>query len=292
MKGTLCELVFEKGETVQLDNMATAAPVNVSALIARGLRSYVGVPLKHRGRILGTLCLFGYEEQLPAQLDVSLLEAAARQVAVGIANAQLFQETQQALTEAEHAYRRYLSREWEGFLTGTPRTRGYVDSPAGLQDGDDFWSPEMELAVLHGDVVTKSTEGSGDDDGPAALAIPIQLRGQTIGVLDFYHEGEAWTWTSDDEALVRALSDHVALALENARLLEKTERRAYRERLASQLAARIHGAGDTKTILATAAEGLGKALGVSRTVIRLADPGDGSAPVERAGEEDHNEHAG
>jgi GAF domain-containing protein len=276
MRGTLCELVFEKGETCRLDKMATAAPVNVSALIARGLRSYLGVPLKHRGRILGTLCLFSYEDQLPPNLDIELLEAAARQVAVGIANAQLFQETQHALAEAEQAYRRYLSREWEGFLAGTPRARGYIDTPSGLQNGDHFWSPEMEQAVAKGDVVMLDSDDDRNGNSTAALAVPIQLRGQTIGVLDFFHEDEAWIWSQDDEALIRSLADQVALALENARLLEKTERRAHRERLASQLAARIHGAGDTRAILATAAEGLGKALGVSRTLVRLSDPLDGS----------------
>jgi GAF domain-containing protein len=285
--GSLCELTFQQREIVTLENMAVAAPLNVSALIARGLRSYVGVPLKHRDRILGTLCLFGDEDRLPANLDTDLLEAAARQVAVGIANAQLFQETQHALAEAEQAYRRYLSREWEGFLAGTPRARGYIDTPAGLQNGDDFSSPEMVQAVAQGGLVTRGAGSDQAGDGPAALAVPIQLRGQTIGVFDFSHEGHEWTWTKDDEAVVQALADQVALALENARLLEKTERRAHRERLASQLAARIHGAGDTKAILATAAEGLGKALGVSRTLIRLADPLDGSAAQDEQEEEAH-----
>jgi GAF domain-containing protein len=286
MRGTLCELVFEKGETHTLDNMATAAPLNVSALVARGLRSYLGVPLKHRGRILGTLCLFSYEDRLPPDFDIELLEAAAREVAVGIANAQLFQETQHALAEAEQAYRRYLSREWEGFLAGTPRARGYVDTPAGLQNGDHFWSPEMEQAVARGDVVILNSDRDGNGNASTALAVPIQLRGQTIGVLDFFHEGEDWTWSQDDEALVRALADQVALALENARLLEKTERRAHRERLASQLAAKIHSAGDTRAILATAAEGLGKALGVSRALVRLSNPLAGSPDHVTEGEED------
>ena len=284
MEGSLSEHVFKQGETVILEELAITAPLNVSVLIARGLRSFVGVPLQHRGRTLGTVCLFGYEDQLPDDLDTALLEAAARQVAVGIANAQLFQETQHALAEAEQAYRRYLSREWEGFLAGTPRARGYVDTPAGLQNGDDFWSPEMAQAVARGGVVTCPGGGDPESDGPAALAVPIQLRGQTIGVLDFFHQGGEWAWTEDDEALVTALADQIALALENARLLEKTERRAHRERLASQLAARIHGAGETKAILAAAAEGLGKALGVSRTLIRLADPLESSASDD-AGEE-------
>ena len=50
--------------------------------------------------------------------------------------------------------------------------------------------------------------------------------------------------------------------------------RAGRERLTSELAGKIHAASDMQDILATAAQELGRALGVSRALIRLREPGE------------------
>src|SRR5262249_49867161 len=54
-----------------------------------------------------------------------------------------------------------------------------------------------------------------------ALAVPIQLQNQTIGVLDFFDDGDQRAWSDDDLALVKAVSDQLALALENARLFDR-----------------------------------------------------------------------
>jgi len=54
----------------------------------------------------------------------------------------------------------------------------------------------------------------------AALAAPIKLREQTIGVVDLQETGGARYWSEDEIALVKAVSDQVGLALENVRLLE------------------------------------------------------------------------
>jgi GAF domain-containing protein len=111
----------------------------------------------------------------------------------------------------------------------------------------------------------------------SGLAVPIRLMGQTIGVLDFYDQER--NWTRDDQALVEALADQVALALENQRLFEQTQRRAQREHLTGQIVSKIRAASDVQSILETAAEELGRALGVSRAVIRLGNPSHASPPT-------------
>ncbi len=54
----------------------------------------------------------------------------------------------------------------------------------------------------------------------AALAAPIRLREQTIGVVDLREASGPRYWSEDEVALVKAVSDQVGLALENVRLLE------------------------------------------------------------------------
>ena len=103
----------------------------------------------------------------------------------------------------------------------------------------------------------------------SALAVPIKLRGEVIGVLDLQETDEPRNWTEEEMAMVSAVADQVALALENARLLEETQRRAERERLAGQITARIRAAGDMDGILRTTVQEVRRALGVSHGVIRL-----------------------
>ncbi len=74
--------------------------------------------------------------------------------------------------------------------------------------------------------------------------------------------------------LYEMLSDQAAVALERARLLEETQRRVERERLVSEVTARVRRPLDVDTILRTAVQELGVALGASEGLVRLG-VGDG-----------------
>ena len=129
--------------------------------------------------------------------------------------------------------------------------------------------PDMSAVDLPDD----SHEGEADDlSSPptlSALAVPIKLRGEVIGVLDLQETDKPRNWTEEEMSMVSAVADQVALALENARLLEETRRRAERERLAGQITARIRAAGDMDAILRTTVQEVRRALGVSHGLIRL-----------------------
>jgi GAF domain-containing protein len=74
-------------------------------------------------------------------------------------------------------------------------------------------------------------------------------------------------------ALASAVADQVALALENARLFDQTQRRAQRERLISEIAGKMRAAPDVEGILRTTVQEIRRALGVSHGVIRLRTQG-------------------
>jgi GAF domain-containing protein len=232
--------------------------------------SWLGAPLIVGDRVLGVMAVQSYTAAgLFDAEDLRVFRAIANQASVAIHNALLFEEAQTALAEVEATHRRYLSQEWEHMLAAdTRRAWGYLDGPEGLTATDEIWTPEIEQAVVTGRPATVET--SVDDLGePAhnALAVPIKLRGQLIGVLDFYDSEREWT--SEDRELVLALADQVALALENARLFEKTQRSASREHAAGEIVTRIRAAGGIESILQTAAQEIGRTLGVSRTRVRL-----------------------
>jgi len=172
----------------------------------------------------------------------------------------------------EATHRRYLGEQWKTYLASTAeRPIGYVVNPTGLAPASDVWTPEMEQALSIGTPVTRSAPLESDQ-APArsALAVPIQLHGLPIGVLDFYNEGAERAWSKDERALVEAVADQIALALENARLFEQTQQRARREQLIAEIGSKMRAAPDIESILRTTVHEIRRALGVSHGVIRLS----------------------
>ncbi len=244
-------------------------------LIAEGLASRVLLPLQISERVVGTLNLASSQPGAFAETDVPLLSQVADQITLALERGRLLSETQTALSEVEATHRRYLRQEWENTLsTATDRAWGYLDGPDGLTPADDFWTPEIEQAVATGALETVFQP----DAQRNALALPLKLRGEIIGVIDFYDKDRVWT--EEDKMLVQALGDQVALALENARLFEISQRSAARERLTGEIVGKIRSAGDINSILETAAQELGRVLGVSRTRVQLGDPANGSHSAE------------
>ncbi len=79
----------------------------------------------------------------------------------------------------------------------------------------------------------------GEEDSRYLLAVPVKLRGVAIGVLGFHREQAAGRWRPEEIAAAETVAERLALAVENARLLEEAQRRARRERLAAEITARI-----------------------------------------------------
>ena len=54
------------------------------------------------------------------------------------------------------------------------------------------------------------------------IALPLKIRGEVIGVLDV-QSTEAGAFSENDAAILQTMADQVALAIENARLVEQTQ---------------------------------------------------------------------
>jgi len=241
----------------------------------RGSGSICVVPVQYRGRLLGTLTAVNrIDEPDFTQRHLDLMVGMASQAAMAIENARLFEQTRAALAEVEATHRNYLRREWQDHLRQheTLRRSGFVYDLSGPADqvviAPDFWRPEMEQALAQRGVVTVH---SGDEGGWAGLAIPITVRGETIGVLGVEAPAGERRWTEDDLALIAAVSDQLGQTLETARLFADTQRRAERERLIGEITARIRASTDIESILETTAVELGRALGTARAVVRLGE---------------------
>ena len=95
------------------------------------------------------------------------------------------------------------------------------------------------------------------------------LRGEVLGALQVGETNNPREWTADDIAFIQAVADQVALAMDNARLIEETERRAQREQLISEISRKMLAANDMRGIIQAAGDELGRALQVSYTAVKL-----------------------
>jgi signal transduction histidine kinase/putative methionine-R-sulfoxide reductase with GAF domain/ActR/RegA family two-component response regulator len=143
-----------------------------------------------------------------------------------------------------------------------PARWGYRTEADGLTPLDNWSTPEIDEALAKGTLVVRSSQMAAPAEGQTAaaarraLAVPIQLQEQTIGVLDFFDEDAAREWSDDDLALVKAVSDQLALALENARLFDET--RSYLDK--QTLLYEVTRAAASATSLGDALDGAANAL--------------------------------
>jgi diguanylate cyclase (GGDEF)-like protein len=77
--------------------------------------------------------------------------------------------------------------------------------------------------------------------------VPIVFRDHALGLLVLYHRTD-YPWSPDETDLARAFGDHIAIAMQNARLAESTLTLAERLRAISDLAGRLNRIQDTEGI--------------------------------------------
>jgi GAF domain-containing protein len=102
----------------------------------------------------------------------------------------------------------------------------------------------------------------------AVLMLPITVARRPLGLL-LVASRRPHIWTDTELRTFRSLSDHAAVAVENIRLLEEAQARAWHERAIRQLTEQMRRAVDMETILKATVAGLGDVMGVPRVYVRL-----------------------
>lgn len=238
-------------------------------------RSEMALPLVSRGRVIGAMTVQDTREAAFDEADIAVMQTMADQVAVAIDNAHLFAETQAALHEMETIHQHYMGRAWAEYSQARA-IRGYEQTEAGLVPLGDEILPETWPVMAAPE--REKGKGDGDSDhhpepSPApVLLTPLRLRGQPIGTLGFRQTEEGRPWTDEEIEVVQTIAQEFALAADNLRLMEDTQRREARERLIGQVATRMRESLEMETLLRTAASEMRQALDLDDLVIRLTVP--------------------
>lgn len=244
--------------------------------------SEIGIPLKVRDTVIGALDAQSTQPAAFSQDDVDVLTTLSDQVAIAIENARLFSETRRALTDLQISQREYLQEEWSTLAasrkeSGFRYLQGSLTPITGEIDPleNDLWNSleEHGFVVQHGERFDPTQPGKSSSN----LLVPIKLRGLVIGVIDLHESDPNRDWTEEEKSLVGAVAEQVGLALENARLVEESRRRADREHLVSSITSRLRESNDPQVILQTAAAELRQALR-ARTAQVIIQPKESNEP--------------
>jgi len=227
-------------------------------------RSEIALPLKVRDRVIGVLDVQSTEEAAFSEEDVEVLQTMADQVALAIENARLLEEGQRTLRELQTAYGEHVRTAWEGLET--PPAFEY-DRVEVTRVAPGF-HPGVEQAMSAGQAaaVTES------EDGRSALVAPLRVRDQVIGTIALEETEEARRWTEGEIELVEAVSEQVALALENARLFEEAQRRLQELAVLNELSQALTTRLDVEGVLEEAYRGASRLLDTTNFYVAFYDP--------------------
>jgi len=223
--------------------------------------SEMALPLYAGKVIIGALDVQSTEPGAFTEEDIEVLTTLADQVSIAIQNARQYESTQRALAEAEAIYRQSLRADWKRLGDDKKRVTGYRYTLLGTQEvAETVQTEEVQEALAKGDRQMRV------DADASALAVPIKLRGEIIGVLNVRAPG-GHAWNENELDVVQAVADRVAISAENARLFEETTSRAERERAVADITNKIRATNDPQEMIDTALAELKRALNVNRIQI-------------------------
>ncbi len=204
-------------------------------------RSEMAVPIISRGVALGALTIQSDQPNAFNEADILILQSIADSLAVAMENARLFQQSQENLEEIRTLNKNYLQQAWSDVL-------------------DEFG--EMSCTVENPNPTAKGKTHP--------IFIPIALRDQVLGTLTL--ETESDSLTPEEQTFVEAVTVQTALALENARLVEETQRRVQQEQTLNDLTSEFSKVFSIDELLRSALKGISQLPSVSEVSVHLVPP--------------------
>jgi GAF domain-containing protein/HAMP domain-containing protein len=229
--------------------------------------SEMALPLKVENHVIGVLDVQSDQPEAFNEDDIAIMQILADQLATAIERTRLLQEVEVNLKELESAYGRFTSENWRKLSAGSlTANKGYRFDNVRIEPITEL-SELAGSALKSGTLVSSNGNGSGSDQ-EHQVAVPIKLRGQTIGVVTLKLKED---YDSNTISMVELAAERLASAMESARLYEEARLRADREQSISRVTSAISASTEYEQILQTTVREIGSILGDTEVAIQLLE---------------------
>jgi len=244
-------------------------------------KSEAVLPLKVGTKVIGVIDFQSDKSNIFDDETAYVLQIVTDQLAIAIQNIRLLEEMTRNVEEMQRMYGTYTQASWKKYQQRT-------FEPEDTQNGIGYRQGRIKIEPLSGEtplikeaiqmgqpIIRDSKRMLEDSEAGSnkAIAVPIKVRGQTIGAIEVLFSGQ--TISPDIVAMYEEVASRLALILENARLLQEAQNLARREQQINLLSTKIRNSINLDTILQNAVRELGKAFGSTRTFIYLGDQVNG-----------------
>jgi GAF domain-containing protein len=217
-------------------------------------RSRMILPLTVRNDVIGILDMHSDQPQFFNTQDAEVLQTLADLVAISIDNVRLINETKNLVHQLEANTSVQTRETWTKF---TSRHKpAYQYTPAGV----------------------RPLFANNKQDNQDGLHVPLMLHGQNIGNIILKRKGNTTAWSERERTLVEKVANQVALALENSRLVDETQKNALRDQVITNISARVRETLDVESVLRTATTELRRVFDLKEAEISIGSPQTENTP--------------
>ncbi|MBN1994315.1 MAG: GAF domain-containing protein [Anaerolineae bacterium] len=224
------------------------------------------LPLWAGTRQRGVLLLQAQNVYQLSETEIRPYISLMGQVAVAVENQRLLAETKAALAEVAAVQQRYTVQNWEAY-----RAKSVAQSYEHIREGaalsvSQLPAPDGQQRLMDNNQSLLSSQQP--EEAPFKLTAPLTIRDEVVGILglDEFYERE---WTQDEVTLVKAISEQLAQAYENLRLIDETQQRAAREARISEIGEKIREAQSLEEALQITIREVGASLETHQTAVKL-----------------------
>jgi len=238
--------VTEKGRTfITLDTAKSDVPHRFNPILPK-TRSEMALPLRVGNAIIGALDIQSVEPDAFGESDVQIFEILTDQLAVAIDNARLLEVSESRIKQIAELNRQLTRDAWTEFLK--------EENPADLSFKYDLMDVQPNTSTDNGQV-----------------SVDITVRGEAVGSLSVQENPQA-RLSEDDRSVLQSVADRVALAVENARLIEESQQAVSKIERLYQASRTLGSAVDLESVFKVASEYLATFDALDRLIVLMARP--------------------
>jgi GAF domain-containing protein len=206
-----------------------------------------------RGQVIGAIDIQSKKINAFGESDIEVMQTLADQLSIAIESTRLFTESEAIISQFKSLTTLQTRDAWVNYLKR--RAPAYQYTHLGVRPLTD----------------ARAAESQTGDNG-WYLRVPIELRGNEIGIINLRRKETSPAWSNREHELAKEVAAQVALALDTSRLLEETQKSAARDQMIANVSGSIRETLDMESVLQTAATELRKAFDLAEAEVRLDPP--------------------